>query len=207
MSEAAVGAPTSSSARHLDEGLAQAVGLLAAIYLLRPTKDAIEAWRALLSRRSPALLEELARIVAAIDVTDEAGLEALAWEHTRLFIGPYRLPAPPWESVYTSPKRILMGETYDGVVDFYQGAGVALGDPNVLADHVSAELNFAAVLLGRASTGVAASGPLETVQRFVDQHLANWIPRFTADLESAAEADLYRALARATRSAVQALGC
>lgn len=34
--------------------------------------------------------------------------EKLALEHTRLFIGPYRLPAPPYESVYRTDERLVM---------------------------------------------------------------------------------------------------
>ena len=30
-------------------------------------------------------------------------------EYNRLFIGPYKLPAPPWASVYTDPEGVIIG--------------------------------------------------------------------------------------------------
>ncbi|MCB8816455.1 molecular chaperone TorD family protein [Desulfosporosinus shakirovi] len=32
-------------------------------------------------------------------------------EYTRLFIGPTKLPVPPWESVYVSKERLLFQES------------------------------------------------------------------------------------------------
>jgi TorA maturation chaperone TorD len=49
-------------------------------------------------------VEGLKGALDAINLESEEELEELLWDYTRLFIGPYHLPCPPLESVYTSPK-------------------------------------------------------------------------------------------------------
>lgn len=178
-------------------------GLLAGIYLCRPTREAIEGWRSLFGKKAPDLLRELHASLLALDPSRESVLDDLLWEYTRLFIGPYRLPAPPWESVYTSPKRLLMQEAYEAVQDMYREAGLTIPDTHIHADHIGSELNFLAVLYGRAESETCEQG--ETVrmaERFLSEHLRKWVPAFSRDLEAAVEMDLYRELARATRAAV-----
>jgi TorA maturation chaperone TorD len=85
----------------------------------------------------------------------------------------------------------------------YREAGLTIPDTHIHADHIGCELNFLAVLCERAET---ESGPgknaEETAERFLSEHLRKWVPAFSRDLEAAAEMDLYRELARATRAAV-----
>ncbi len=182
-------------------------GLLGSMYLCKPTREALAGWRAVLAKGAPAILEELEEALERINVESPQELEDLLWDYTRLFLGPYRLPCPPWESVYTSPKKLLMQEAYDTVKAMYAQAGVEVGDPNVLADHVGAELSFLAILLERADRDAADEQTYrQRAEQFCDEHLSNWIPRFTADLEGAADSDVYRALARATRHIVLNLG-
>ncbi len=186
---------------------AAVVRLLSNLYLCKPTADAVNAWRGLLQREAPPALEDLKAALDKIDTSSSAALDGLLWEYTRLFIGPYRLPCPPWESVYSSPKRLLMQEAYDAVKAVYAAAGVELGDPNVLADHIGAELNFLAILLGRGEEGSAnARESFQAARQFCQQHLETWIPRFTADLEASAQSPLYRALGCVTRHAIEVIG-
>lgn len=179
-------------------------GLLAGMYLCRPTSDAIVGWRILLGKEPPAPLRGLHACLLAIDSSREAVLEDLLWEYTRLFIGPYRLPAPPWESVYTSPKRLLMQEAHDAVQAQYAEAGLSIPDPHVLADHIGSELNFLSILHARAESEADGEVPMALAERFLSEHLRRWVPAFCKDLEAAAEEDLYRELARVTRSVVAA---
>ncbi|AOQ24114.1 Tat proofreading chaperone DmsD [Moorella thermoacetica] len=37
-------------------------------------------------------------------------LERLRWDYTRMFVGPYQLSAPPWESAYLNDERLLFQE-------------------------------------------------------------------------------------------------
>ncbi len=187
--------------------LAPLFRLLSSLYLCPPTADALAGWQALVRSQPAPDLDELKAALDAIDVPSAQVREDVLWEYTRLFVGPYRLPCPPWESVYTSSGRLLMQEAHDAVKAAYAAAGVELGDPSVLPDHVGAELNFLAILLERAERDAAdGASARELADQFSRQHLCNWLPRFTADLEAAAQQALYRALARGTRNLLRHVG-
>ena len=51
---------------------------------------------------------ELLGVLESAAGADAGGLDAWKAEYTRLFVGPAALPAPPWESVYTSHGRLVM---------------------------------------------------------------------------------------------------
>jgi len=178
-------------------------GLLAGMYLCRPSREAIEGWRSFFGKEAPDPLRGLHASLLAVDPSEKSVLDDLLWEYTRLFIGPYRLPCPPWESVYTSPKRLLMQEAYDAVQDLYREAGLTIPDTHIHADHIGSELNFLAVLYERAESGTGDGvKATEMAERFLSEHLRKWVPAFSRDLEAAAETDLYRELSRATRAVV-----
>ena len=180
-------------------------GLLSSMFLCKPSKEGVAEWRAFLRGVGSPFLDELRDVLDRIDPAGEKEMEDLLWEYTRLFIGPYKLPCPPWESVYASPKRLMMQESHDAVSDFYRQAGVSIADPNVVADHVGAELSFLAILYGKMETEpeeVARYG--ELAERFLAEHPRAWIPSFSVDMEMAAQSQFYKALARATRTAIAA---
>ena len=79
----------------------------------------------------------------------EQELEDSRWEYTRLFIGPYKFSCPPWESVYTSSKMLLMQEACDGVKSSYSEIGLIVNNPDLMPDHIGIELNFLALLYGK----------------------------------------------------------
>ncbi len=180
-------------------------GLLATMYLCKPTTEAVIRWQGVMAHGAPEVLGDLNEALERIDPSSGQEMEDLLWEYTRLFVGPYHLPCPPWESVYTSSKRLLLQKASDVVRAVYDRLGFEVGDPNVFPDHVGAELNFMAILLEKAETG---SGEEDTYRKlakdFRDEHLRTWVPRFTLDMERAANTPLYESLARATLHVVEA---
>jgi TorA maturation chaperone TorD len=135
-----------------------------------------------------------------IDSDSEKQLADLLWEYTRLFIGPYKLPCPPWESVYTSGKRLMMQEAYDEVRDLYSEVGLKIDHPNIMPDHIGTELNFLAVLYIKISDDHEKRPYYKDIaKRFLDEHLKRWIPQFTLDMEEAANLKFYKALAQVTK--------
>jgi TorA maturation chaperone TorD len=180
-------------------------GLLSSMYLCKPSKEAVGDWRALLREIASPFLNGLREALDGIHPDSEREMEDLLWDYTKLFIGPYKLPCPPWESVYTSPKRLMMQEAYDAVSDLYRQAGLSIGDPNVLQDHVGAELSFLAVLYGKMETvPESAHDYRELAERLLGDHLRKWIPAFSLDLERSTDSQFYKALARATRGMIAA---
>jgi TorA maturation chaperone TorD len=147
--------------------------------------------------------EELKSALDAINLDSEEELEEILWDYTRLFIGPYHLPCPPLESVYTSPKRLMMQDAYGEVRDFYSHIGIEIGNEDVMPDHIGAELNFLAILLDRIASESGKHVQYEMLaEEFLTSHMRNWVPHFTADMEEASETNFYKALAKITRKAV-----
>src|SRR5574340_779574 len=120
----------------------EALELLSSMYLCKPSMTVIENWKIALSEDASVFLHELKEAVSEISTSSNAEFEELLWEYTRLFIGPYKLPCPPWESVYTSPKRLMMQDSADQVMQLYREAGLSIETTNVMPDHIGAELNF-----------------------------------------------------------------
>ena len=186
-----------------DNELIEACGLLGSMYLCNPDKETLNSWKALFSEAIPDILSDLKGALDKIDVTSDSEMEDLLWEYTRLFIGPYKLPCPPWESVYTSPKRLMMQEAYDEVRDYYNKAGLTVNNQGIMADHLGAELNFLAVVLQKAHSDPKKEQYYRDLTRgFLDEHVIKWIPQFARDMEDAADLLFYKTLARVTRSMI-----
>ena len=176
------------------------LGLFSSMYLCKPTKAAIENWKILLAEEVPDFMSGLKESINRIDSDSEKQLADLLWEYTRLFIGPYKLPCPPWESVYTSGKRLMMQEAYDEVRDLYSEVGLKIDHPNIMPDHIGTELNFLAVLYIKISDDHEKRPYYKDIaKRFLDEHLKRWIPQFTLDMEEAANLKFYKALAQVTK--------
>jgi TorA maturation chaperone TorD len=174
--------------------------LLSSMYLCKPSREAIIGWRSLLTDDTSIYFVELKSALESIDAASDKILEDVLWDYTRLFIGPYRLPCPPWESVYTSQKKMMMQDAADEAKRAYADFGVAVDEPTVMPDHIGAELNFLSLVFQRASEEngkTPRSGGI--AETFLHEHLLKWVPRFTRDMEEAAETILYKALARSTR--------
>ncbi len=178
--------------------------LLSSIYLCKPSRESIENWQTALAAESSIFLDELKRVINGIDTASEEQLEELLWEYTKLFVGPYRLPCPPWESVYTSPKRLMMQEAADQVMAIYREAGLVVNTDDVLPDHIGVELNFLAVLFQKTHMETDQKDHyVDMTGRFLAEHLSRWIPEFTRDMENAAETSFYKAVAKTTRNIIE----
>ena len=174
--------------------------LLSNLYLCKPTKEAVENWKALFSNNVPKSLSNLKDAIDKVDVYSEQELEDLLWDYTRLFVGPYKLPCPPWESVYISPKKLMMQEACDEIRDFHNEIGLTINNPDVMPDHIGAELNFLAVLYKKMESAPEERPYFADIaKRFLDEHLTKWIPQFTSDMAEAANSLFYKALALVTR--------
>ena len=183
-----------------------ALQLLSSMYLCKPSPEAVTGWTSLLGADTPGLLDDLKGALRGIDTTSDGTMEDLLWDYTRLFVGPYKLPCPPWESVYTSQKKLMMQDAADEVKKAYAEFGLILDDPAVMPDHVGAELNFLALVYERADgEAERPSDGTRIGEAFLNDHLMKWVPRFTEDMEMAAEAMLYKTLARTTRNALKLL--
>ena len=130
----------------------------------------------------------------------EDALDQLAVDYAAVFLAAGSADgaaAIPCESVYTSPKKIFMQEAWEDVCAIYRQHRLAKGDAfkDLMEDHVALELEFMAAL-------VESRAP-EAEKSFLEQHLLNWIPAFTADIDKYARCDFYKAVGRITMGFLQ----
>ena len=123
-------------------------------------------------------LQEVAK-----DRKDPAFLSRLNSEFNSLFIGPLKLIAPPWETVYIDRKEMLFQETTLKVRSFFQEYGVIpQGYPRVADDSLALELAFMAELAARAMTAFEERNDEELKKNlkgsdiFLEEHLLAWVP-------------------------------
>ncbi len=137
-------------------------------------------------------------------------LDSLKVDYARLFVGPYKLSAPPYGSVYLEGERKIMGISTDAVRDAYREAGLDVAeDFHDLPDHIAAELEFMYFLICREVERALASdlqgtlAYLERQRHFLASHLGGWVASFARDVEASAEKGFYRNLVRCTRLFVE----
>lgn len=195
------------------EARAFAYDLLRRTFLAEPPREFVEtlATSGTVSAfpfrdESPAIAAGVSEVAAHLNdpanLTTEAH-EDLHWDFTRMFIGPFTLPAPPYESVYRGEDRLLYQEETLEVRQEYRKYGLNTRECNPEPDdHVGLELDFMYHLTQLASERFAAgdrpglAAVLQDQRRFLDQHLLQWVPKFSDDVIRSADTDFYRGFAR-----------
>ena len=155
-----------------------------------------------------AASEAVDRMGAAVQGAE--GFEELAIDHSRLFVGPFALLAPPFGSVYLERERRLMADSTQAVDRCYREVGLELAEGfNGTPDHIAAELEFMHVLVIQALDALT-QGELDCARRcdqkqgsFLERHLAAWVPEFSRSVEEHAGTRFYQGLAAATRMFIQ----
>lgn len=139
---------------------------------------------------------------------DDSQFGEVRRDYARLFIGPNRLLAPPWESVYRSSDHILFERQTLEVRRQYQRYQMPLQRTHVEPeDHIGLELRFVAHLSGLAlfalERGDAAlrSEAQNALAQFLSEHLLQWSPEFVERVLISANTAYYRGIAQLT------LGC
>ena len=175
---------------------AQTYKVLAECYY--PPDEALMALLAEVSQSATEFVREIAR-----GAGDDSDLESLHVDHAKLFIGPYKMLAAPYGSVYLEDGRLMGNSTVD-VKSLYaeEGLDTIL---KVAPDHIGVELEFMVYLIdktieGREGPNPDEAGCSEEKQRaFLARHLGQWVVAFAAKVEDAAETDFYRTLGSVTR--------
>lgn len=134
----------------------------------------------------------------------EAELDRVKNEYTRLFLGPDKLIAPPWESCYTAKERALFQESTLHVRSWYQQYSyVPAGYPSHPDDHISLMMHFLALTTQRAKACLerdllcGSRSLLEGQKLFEKNHILNWMDAYCADMEKSETKLLYPKLVRA----------
>jgi TorA maturation chaperone TorD len=158
----------------------------------------LEAHAALQSTKTPLPVAQAA---------ENPSLPALAKEHLRLFVGPGRVPCPPYEAVYRKDrpdfeKGLVMGPSTADVRRAYSAAGLDLSKTYTdLPDHITAEMEFMQFLCAE-ETRLAQQGNNEEAAKmrgmqreFQKNHIAHWVGDFADCILRSTTLPFYRATA------------
>ena len=136
-----------------------------------------------------------------------ADLEPLKVEFAKLFVGPYKLSAAPYGSVYLEGERKMMGDSTLDVRNRYREAGLDTAKNFKDApDHISAELEFMYYLIFKEieafsnSDVETAIGFIQKQKSFLEYHLMAWVPEFAGNIVEHAETLFYQNLAKTTKA-------
>lgn len=140
-----------------------------------------------------------------IAMREEMAIDQLELDYTKIFIGPFKVLAPPYGSIYLDNTRTVMGPSTVDVRNRYQAFGLDLSQNFKDApDHISAELEFMYFLIFQEIKALKESdyensiGFLEAQQSFLLDHLGTWVTEFTENVEEHAETIFYKNLATLT---------
>ena len=126
-------------------------------------------------------------------LTDEARSD-----YTRLFVGPGKVLAPPWGSVYLNHDRLLFDENTLVVRQFYERFGMKIKEKyKEPDDHIGIELEFLAHL--------AEQGEDKAMVSFAKTLISPWAPLWNNDVQKYARTGYYRGLANMATGGVQEL--
>lgn len=182
-------------------------------FLKEPTKEFLQELKEQFSKSEFPLLHENELIAEGItqlknysaqnDLLSESTYNNLHWDYTRMFIGPYELPSPPWESAYSNEERLLFQEETLEVRRAYLKYSLLLVElGNEADDHLGLELDFMFRLNQLLLDEVDKKNTSELMENLVDQkhfleeHLLKWVPLFSHAVIQNAETEFYQGMAK-----------
>jgi TorA maturation chaperone TorD len=140
-------------------------------------------------------------------ISSSLELEALKIDYTQLFVGPFKLLAPPYGSVYLEDGRIMGDSTID-VRKLYENEDLDIIRKDA-PDHIAMELEFMYYLVAKETQG-ANEENLQDIQlyqqkqkTFLNSHLGKWLPEFIENVQKNAQTEFYKKLAQLTEMFVQ----
>lgn len=129
-------------------------------------------------------------------------------EYARLFIGPHPPIASPFESVYRSPRKMLMNEVTMEVRKKYKEIGIEVIEKDRIPDdHIALELEFMYFLCSKTLDAINEGKNIEYIislmekqQVFAEVHLIQWIPSLCNKIISNSNFNFYKEIAIFTES-------
>jgi TorA maturation chaperone TorD len=136
-------------------------------------------------------------------------LSTIKADYTRLFIGPGKVLAPPYESVHFSSDRLMFQKETLQVRQWYARYGLQsekiYNEPD---DHIGLELLFMAHLAAQAAAaakqedGETLGRMLEAQRMFASTHLFRWAFKWCDQVCEQAQTDFFCGIAQITRGSL-----
>lgn len=147
----------------------------------------------------------------SLNVLSADDLDDLAADYAKTFLAAGDAQgnaAFPYESVYTSKRRLVGQEARTGAEKFYADHGLEMGKTiyKIPEDHISVEMEFMARLCEKwaeEDTQDSKEENIKAQKAFFKEHIINWVVMFCADAERYAESGFYKGIAKVTRGFVQ----
>lgn len=140
---------------------------------------------------------------------DTAQFKTVKDDHLNLFIWLNKVPAPMWESVYFSEKRLLFQEQTLKIREWYARFGLqAERINNEPDDHIGLEMSFVAHLASLAFQAAEEGDEpklnelLQAQRDFLSDHLLRWGPAWAKLVKKHAATDFYRGIAHLIHGAL-----
>jgi len=151
------------------------------------------------------------RLQTAISSEPEQILDTIKSEYVYLMLGPEKLPAPPWESVYVNKAPLLFQESTLKVRQAYLEYDLLpAAYPHEADDHLALEINFMAHL-GQLSQESFEKNDVRQLQKilsdqkaFLEKHLLVWIGDFAEQIQNSKKRDFYPQMACLTKHILHA---
>jgi TorA maturation chaperone TorD len=181
--------------------------LLSDCYFIPEPKlsEKLENLESSLAELCDAAVESIQKMVKQFK--DRANLEQIRVDFAKLFVGPYKLLAAPYGSVYLDGNRKMMGDSTLDVRNRYRKAGLDTAKNFKDApDHISAELEFMYYLIFKEIEAFADSDTqtamsfIQQQKSFLEDHLMAWVPEFAQNIIENAENPFYPNLANVTQA-------
>ena len=191
-----------------NESRAKAYGLLSRLYAKEVDDELLEQLRkTAFPVHSGSVLTDEGNCLMATYLSNvwSGTLQELAVDYVHAFIGSGMdafSAAYPYESVYTSPKRLMMQEARDEVLAIYRSQALDKAKTwKESEDHVAMECEFMAAMAKRTADACRegdedkVASLLLTQHNFLSDHLYAWTGMMTSDMRKFARTDFYKGLA------------
>ena len=189
------------------ESRAATYGLLARLFrreVDQPLLDDLKTMHFPLNTGNRSVDEGYRLMAGYLSTTWENTLTELAADYLRAFLGhgiDGHSAAYPYESVYTSERRLLMQDARGEILALFRANGLEK-DPSFkdAEDHIALELEFMQLMALRCAEALRAGNDEEALAlvrsqaTFMEDHLMNWAPLFTMEMLKFAKTDFYRGL-------------
>lgn len=197
--------------KEVNEGRESTYRFLAELYKTEITEKMLDGLKKIdpASYAGTPLNEGYSLMRKYLESNPEDPLTELAVDFAKLFLGAgvvqQELSPSPYASVYVNPGRLVMQDARDKVVAVYRENGVdKIKGFDVPEDHIAIELEFMAHLCAetiKASENgdeEKAGRLIGTQKSFIQDHLLNWLPLFSEEINRFALTDFYKGVASLT---------
>ncbi|MGN1209597.1 MAG: molecular chaperone [Duodenibacillus sp.] len=201
---------TNNDEQLLMQAREQTYRLLSGFYLQELTEETYDRLRQVLDAcESPnASMQKGWEMIRAFCGTPcENPVEELACDYARVFLGAGcvdEVTAYPFESVYTSPGRLVCQDAYESLVKLMKAEQMEKASKDLMEDHLALEFTLAAHYCQKAAQALE-SGKTDVYQAYLAKqeallkdHLLVWVSDFAKDINQCARTDFYRGVALLT---------